>query len=38
MVIANLFESIVEMALPNFVKYLFWSSTRTKGLFDVKGE
>jgi hypothetical protein len=33
-IINNLFKSIIEMSVPNFVKYLFWGSVSGKGIFN----
>lgn len=30
----NLFKSIIEVSVPNFVRYLFWGSQSNKGIFD----
>lgn len=30
----NLFKQIIEISVPNFVRYLFWGSESNKGLFD----
>lgn len=32
--INNLFKGIVDLAFPQFVKYLFWGSAHDKGLFE----
>lgn len=32
--INNLFKSIVEVSVPNYVRYLFWGSAINKGIFD----
>jgi len=32
-IINNLFKNIIEMSLPHFVKYLFWGSIESKGIF-----
>lgn len=31
--INNLFKSIVDVSVPNIVRYLFWGSTMSKGIF-----
>jgi hypothetical protein len=33
-IINNLFKRIIEMSVPNFVKYLFWGSVSNRGIFD----
>lgn len=33
--INNLFKSVIEMNFPDYAKYLFWSSTTNKGIFDL---
>jgi hypothetical protein len=33
-IINNLFKNIIDMAVPHFVKYLFWVSESNKGIFD----
>ncbi len=33
-IVNSLFKRIIEVTFPNFVKYLFWSSTENKGLFE----
>lgn len=35
-VLNNLFKRIIDMAVPNFVKYLFWGSGTNQGIFDDK--
>jgi hypothetical protein len=30
----SLFKSIIEIAVPSFVKYLFWGSMTNQGIFD----
>lgn len=30
----NLFKNIIEVSVPNFVRYLFWGSEANKGIFD----
>ena len=32
--INSLFKTIIEVTFPNFVKYLFWGSAESKGLFE----
>jgi len=32
--INNLFKTIVEVSVPNFVKYIFYSSYENKGFFE----
>jgi len=32
--INSLFKTIIEVSFPNFVKYLFWGSQESKGLFE----
>ncbi len=37
-IINNLFKSIIEMSVPNFVKYLFWGSVSGKGIFNEENQ
>lgn len=29
----NLFKAIIDLSFPNFLKYLFWETTQTEGIF-----
>jgi hypothetical protein len=33
-IVANLFKRIIDVMFPNFVKYLFWACSNSKGLFE----
>ena len=33
-ILNNLFKQIIEVTVPNFVRYLFWGSASGKGIFD----
>ncbi len=36
-IVNNLFKNIIEMSVPNFVKYLFWGSITNSGIFNDEG-
>jgi hypothetical protein len=33
-IINNLCKHIIDIAVPSFLKYLFWGSSENKGIFD----
>jgi hypothetical protein len=36
--INNLFKSIIDLSVPNLIKYLFWAADSSQGIFETLNE